>query len=71
MEILLTCVTDFSPIVQEYGMPAGEGQGQGESQYSDINSLLDRILHSDTSIENAKKVSVDCGPPLSFSMSYC
>ena len=52
-------------------MPAGEGQGQGESQYSDINSLLDRILHSDTSIENAKKVSVDCGPPLSFSMSYC
>ena len=43
--------------MQEYGSPVAEGQ-EGP-QYSDINQLLDRILLTDVSIDNSRKVTVE------------
>jgi len=44
-------------VLQEYGSPVAESQ-EGP-QYSDINQLLDRILLTDVSIDNSRKVTVE------------
>jgi len=47
---------DAEQALQDLGVGSGQQQ---QSQYSDINSLLDRILLSEVSIESSRKVTVD------------